>query len=313
MSATDAKERGLSIIVPAFNEEAGITSTLGDLQRAVKSTGMTTEVIVVDDGSSDNTSMAASEAPGVSVIEHVTNRGYGAALKSGIRYARYDLICITDADGTYPVDSIPELVDGMRDGDADMTVGARIRKGAAIPLIRRPGKWILGKLANFVAGEKIPDLNSGLRVFRKHTASRFMNLLPDGFSFTSTLTLGMIANGYEVKYLPIGYAKRTGRSKIRPIPDFLNFIRLVVRVALYFSPLKVFLPIGLALIALSACWGVVSKLVFGRLADISTVLIAASGVQVCVMGLLAELINIRAPNLYISTDGSRDEGERLER
>jgi hypothetical protein len=179
-----------------------------------------------------------------------------------------------------------------------MIVGARTGKKVAIPLIRRPAKWAINQLANFVAGEPIPDLNSGLRVFRKDIASRFFNILPDGFSFTTTITLGMLSNGFAVEYIPIDYLARTGKSKIKPIRDTLNFTQLVLRIALYFAPLKIFLPLSGLFFCASIAWGFISYFIFERLADVSTIVIAMAGFQVAVTGMLAELINRRIPSNY---------------
>jgi glycosyltransferase involved in cell wall biosynthesis len=288
---------GVTVIVPAFNEETGIGPVLERLQQVMAVSGLTYEVIVVDDGSTDTTAVQA-EAAGVSVLRHAGNRGYGAALKTGIRHAQYDLICITDADGTYPNERIPDLVARLAQDGCDMVVGARTGEKVSIPLVRRPAKWALGQLAKLVVGKPIPDLNSGLRVFRRQAALRFFNLLPDGFSFTTTITLAMLSNGYMVGYVPINYHPRVGRSKIRPIQDTPDFTQLILRVALYFVPLKIFLPISGILFLLAVAWGLFSWLVMGKLADVSTLVIVMTAVQIAVVGLLAELINHRLPNYY---------------
>ena len=160
----------LSIVVPAYNEGEAIGPVLRDIQATMDEAGFAYEVLVVDDGSEDNTAEIA-ESAGVRLVRHGENRGYGAALKTGIRRATYQLIAITDADGTYPNERIPDLLSYA--GDHDMVVGARTGDAARIPLIRRPAKWVLAKLANYLAEMRIPDLNSGLRVFRKHLAQRF--------------------------------------------------------------------------------------------------------------------------------------------
>ena len=289
---------GLSIVIPAYNEELGIGTVLEQLQQTMVDSGLAYELIVVDDGSQDATAEVARQHPGVTVLQHKGNRGYGAALKTGIRHAHYDLICITDADGTYPNERIPDLVARLTEDGYDMVVGARVGENVVIPLIRRPAKWAIRRLASFVAGEPIPDLNSGLRVSRREVALRLFNMLPDGFSFTTTITLAMLTNGYLVDYLPINYCARIGRSKIRPIQDTLTFVQLVLRIALYFVPLKVFLPMSGLLLVIALTWALFSKFVLGTLADVSTLVIAMAGVQVMVIGMLAELINRRLPKYY---------------
>lgn len=289
----------LSVIVPAYNEKRGIGAVLDELLAVLPTLGLPAfELIVVDDGSSDGTAEAVSRYQEVTLLRHRANRGYGAALKTGIRHACHDWICITDADGTYPAEAIPALMARVTGGQCDMVIGARVGKSVAIPLVRRPAKWAIGRLAHFVAGEPIPDLNSGLRVFRRSAALRFLGVLPDGFSFTTTTTLGMLTNGYLVDYVPIDYRPRVGRSKIRPVRDTLNFAQLVLRIALYFTPLKVFLPLSALLSVAALAWALFSKLVLGELADVSTLVIVMAAVQVAVVGMLAELINRRLPNHF---------------
>ena len=290
--------RGVTIVIPAYNEAHGIGPVLEQLCSVMAESDWEHEIVVVDDGSDDDTAKVAEEYDGVRVLRQGRNRGYGSALKTGLRHAGYELICITDADGTYPNDCIPDLLARLTGGGYDMVVGARMGKNVAIPIIRRPAKWVIGLLANFVAGEHIPDLNSGLRVFRRSVIFRLLAMLPDGFSFTTTITLGMLANGYLIDFLPINYFSRIARSKVRPIRDTLNFTQLVLRIALYFAPLKLFLPASFVLLLVALLWALVSKFVLGELADVSTLVIAMTAVQVAVVGMLAELINRRLPNYY---------------
>jgi hypothetical protein len=190
----------------------------------------------------------------------------------------------------------------LHNGRYDMVVGARTGEDVSIPLLRRPPKWILRKLANFVASSPIPDLNSGLRVFRREVILRFFGLLPNKFSFTTTITLAMLTNQYLVRFLPINYYARIGRSKIRPIHDTINFVQLVLRIALYFAPLKIFLPLSLMLFVTGVAWGTFTKLYFGVLADVSTLVIVMTAFQAAMVGMLAELINRRVPNSYVDSE-----------
>jgi len=288
-----------TIVIPAYNEGQAIGVVLEQLSEVASCTGAPCEIIVVDDGSRDATVEIAERFDGVAVLRHRENRGYGAAIKTGIRHAQHDLICITDADGTYPGERIPDLVAHLVEGKYDMVIGARVGEKVSIPLARRPAKWAIGRLAGYVAGAPIPDLNSGLRIFRRDVALRLLRMLPDQFSFTTTITLAMQVNGYLVDYVPINYYARVGRSKIRPVQDTLNFVQLVLRIGLYFAPLKVFLPVSIVLMLLATAWALFSKFVLGKLADVSTLVIAMTGFQVAVIGMLAELINQRMPNYYV--------------
>jgi glycosyltransferase involved in cell wall biosynthesis len=239
-AAETGRARGVSIVIPAFNEEDAIASSIRETLQVMQASGREFELIVVDDGSTDRTRERA-EAEGIMVVAMPENRGYGAALKAGIHRSRYDTILITDADGTYPCEAIPRILDEM--GEYDMVVGARIGESVAIPMVRRPAKWFLRKLASYLAGRTIPDLNSGLRAMRKSLILRFEHILPSGFSFTTTITLAALCSGALVRYSPIDYHARIGESKIRASHAF-EFLVLILRTTVYFNPLKVFLPLG---------------------------------------------------------------------
>jgi glycosyltransferase involved in cell wall biosynthesis len=304
-SQQEASERissGISIIIPAYNEQDGVGTVLEHIHEVLQDRGWAYELIVVDDGSDDDTYDIAGSVSDTKVLRHLRNRGYGAALKTGIRHAKFENLLITDADGTYPVHQIPELVERLIGSECDMVVGARVGKHVSIPIVRRPAKWFIRKLAEIVAGIPIPDLNSGLRVFRKGATLPFLKMLPEGFSFTTTITLAMVTNGYTVEYVPISYFQRVGKSKLRPIRDTLNFVHLVLRITLYFAPLKIFVPISMVLIVVAIAWAVFSTIVLGRLADTSAIVIFMTGVQVGVLGLLAELLDRRLPSFHRPED-----------
>jgi glycosyltransferase involved in cell wall biosynthesis len=280
---------GLSVVVPAYNEEAGIGPVLDGIRQTMEGTKLDYEILVVDDGSQDGTAAVAEERE-VRIVRHHENRGYGAALKTGIRHAAYDLIAITDADGTYPHERLPDLVFPALEGGYDMVVGVRTGAQVHIPLARRPAKWALNRLANYLSGQKIPDLNSGMRVFRRDVALSFFRLLPSGFSFTTTLTLALLTNDYNVANVPINYHPRTGRSKIRPIRDTINFFSLVVRVVLSFRPLRVFVPLSVGLIVLSLAKILYDINVYNFHLATSTVVLATLTFQTVVLGLIADLV-----------------------
>jgi len=284
---------GVSIVIPAYNEEKGIAGTLEEIKRMTKNLEMECEVIVVDDGSKDNTAEIASQSGGVKVIQHPQNRGYGASLKTGIHHAKYDTIVITDADGTYPNGDIPKLLAEMEQYDCEMVVGARTGENVRIPIVRKPAKWFINKLANYLSKTKIPDLNSGLRVMKKSIVEKYLGILPNGFSFTATITLAMLVNAYLVRYIPIDYRKREGKSKIRPIRDTLNFIQLITKTVLYFEPLRVFTPFSMIFILASLGVLLYSLFFSPQIMDITTLVLFVTGVQMLAIGMLADLINKR--------------------
>ncbi|MEQ1858293.1 MAG: glycosyltransferase family 2 protein [Longimicrobiales bacterium] len=230
----------VSVVVPAYNEGAHIAPGLEELRRVLASTGWDFEIIVIDDGSADDTAAAAAAA-GVRVFQHRRNRGYGAALKTGIAAAEHPWILITDADGTYPAKAIPLLLAAADHND--MVVGARTGQTVRIPLVRRPAKWFLKRLASYLAGQNLPDLNSGLRLMRKDLLAKYLHLLPSGFSFTTTITLAAACNEHDVEYVSIDYHARLGQSKIRPWHAY-EFTLLILRTIVFFNPLKVFIPLG---------------------------------------------------------------------
>jgi len=284
----DVSQTSVSVLVPAYNEEGAIAETVEVLSRQ-RGHFNEMEIVVINDGSKDRTSEIARTLP-VTLIEHPYNRGYGAALKTGIASCKFDLIVIADADGTYPLEDIPKLVADME--GYDMTVGARTGQVVQIPLLRRPAKWMITRLAEYLSHQRIPDLNSGLRVFRKDTALRFLPLYPEGFSFTTTITLAMLTNGYRVKFIPINYLRRVGKSSIHPIRDTMNFTILIIRICAFFKPLNVFVPPALLLILLGVIKGAVDYNHQGSLGLLS-VSMALTGVQMLFIGLLADLIDQR--------------------
>lgn len=244
-SNSDRTIRQISVIIPAFNEELAVREGIIELREMFAATEIEAEIIIVDDGSKDKTAREA-KAAGARVIQHRGNRGYGASLKTGIIAASHDVIAITDADGTYPAKYLPAMLVELE--HADMVVGSRTGADVNIPLTRKPAKWFLRVMANYVSNTKIPDLNSGLRVFRRDVAMQYFAILSDQFSFTTTITLAMLCDKYAVSYLPIDYRKRQGKSKIMPW-DAGSFAVLIMRVAMLFRPLRVFLPIALLCVA----------------------------------------------------------------
>lgn len=280
----------ISIVLPVYNEEEAVAQTIREIREVMGKTKYPYEIIAVDDGSVDKSGKILEKIKGINVIHHPYNLGYGAAIKTGIKAAKGDWILITDSDGTYPSKDIPRILSYI--GKYDMVVGARGIGGKTIkvPLLRRPAKKILSLLANFLTGRKIPDLNSGLRVFKKEIAEEFFHLFPQGFSFTTTITLACLTNGYTVKYVPIEYFKRKGKSSISPAKDFPGFLSLILRTITYFRPFKVFFLISLFLFILGLAVFLYTKIYLGRVMDITVIVILLSSLQVFLFGLIADLI-----------------------
>ena len=281
---------GLSIVIPVYNEENAILQTIEHIVSIMNKSDISFEIIVVDDGSTDKTSeYLSNNDENYQLLTHEINRGYGASLKTGINSSIYDIIAITDADGTYPNERIPELYSEL--GPYNMIVGKR--SFSKLPNITKPAKWAIHRLANYLAGYKIPDINSGLRLFRKNDATRFFNIISDGFSFTTTITLSMITNGLKIKYVPIDYMKREGKSKIRPIYDTLNFIQLIIRTVLYFNPLKIFIPLSMTILLFAIGLLLYSYFILPKVLDTTVVILFISAVQILAIGMIADMIDKR--------------------
>ncbi len=280
----------MTVVVPVYNEERGVAAVVERL--SALDLGVPVEVLLVNDGSSDGTAPILErlerEHDVVRVVQHPVNRGYGAALKTGFAAAAHQVVVITDADGTYPEDRIRDLIACIDDG-AEMAVGARVGENVNIPLIRRPAKAVLRALASFLAGTPIPDLNSGLRAFRRELVMKYRAILPEGFSFTTTITLASLTNNHRVDYVSIDYAHRQGNSKIKPIQDTLGFTSLIVRTVLYFNPLKVFYPVALALGLLLVAMLSYDVFFAHDIGD-KTVVVFFALLQILTVGLLADLI-----------------------
>lgn len=286
----------LSIIFPTFNEEAALGDDLDDTRRALEATGLRYEIIVVDDGSRDATADIARARPWVRLVQHPFNRGNGAARTTGVRHARGRIVGFSDADRTYPVDQIPAMM-ALVDAGADMVIGARRVEAGTLRLLRTPAKWFIRKLAEFMTGTRIPDLNSGLRLQRRDLTLRFLPILPTTHSWVSTITIAFLSAGFGVQWLPIDYYPRVGRSTFHPLRDTYNYLMLCVRTVMYFNPLKIFLPLALGLLAFGTGKYVFYDILWRFNPDWglppmpgTTLALIVTGLQVLVIGLLADLI-----------------------
>ncbi len=289
-----------SIIIPCYNEKHAIRETIECIWAVIRKSDIkNVEIIAVNDGSTDgsehvlNALATESQAGELIVIHHNRNQGYGAALKTGIRRSQSDYICITDADGTYPNERIPELIRKITSNDLDMVVGARIGENVDYSKIRSIPKMILVPWVSFLCGTEVPDMNSGLRIFRRDRSLDFLNLLPDGFSFTTTITICLLRNRYAVEFTPISYARRIGKSHIKPIRDTLRFTQLILRTGMYFAPLRLLSPLIVVLVALFTVSGLYDLTALNNLTD-KTVLLGFASLNVFMFALLADMIDKRS-------------------
>jgi glycosyltransferase involved in cell wall biosynthesis len=285
---------GISFVIPALNEGESALTVIRELIDFLHCITFPWEIILVNDGSAESNRLIWERAAmdmGIRLIHHDFTCGYGAAIKSGIHAAQYPWIAITDADGSYPVASFAELL--PRRADAEMVIGSRQGKIRAIPWLRRPAKWLINRFASYVARKKIPDVNSGMRIFHRKWAEKYERLLPDGFSLTTTLTIALIRDQARVEFVPINYLKRHGRSKIRPLYDFSQFIMTILRLSMVFDPLRVIMPIFFT----SSTFTLISlarDIYYRNLADTSLFLFLFSMI-ILMLGLLADLINRKLP------------------
>ncbi len=230
----------VSVVLPVFNESEHLDREVKRIAAALDESGLSYEVIVVDDGSTDDSASIAARLEGVRLIRFGTNRGSGSARKFGTMQARGEVVVWTDVDMTYPNDEIPQLVKAL-DG-CDQVVGARTTEAGTVKYIRAPAKWFIRRLASYLARTEIPDLNSGFRAFRRDVGDQFLYLLPRGFSCVTTITMAFLSNGYSIRYVPIDYQPRSGRSKFHWWKDTQRYLLQVIRMVLMHDPIRFFGP-----------------------------------------------------------------------
>jgi glycosyltransferase involved in cell wall biosynthesis len=283
--SSDNKQALLTIIIPAFNEEEGIGDSLDKLLEFVKELNF--EILVVNDGSTDNT-QAIVEAKNVRLINHPNNKGYGAALKTGIKASNTEYIATYDADGQHNPEDLYNLWKNI--GVCDMLVGMR-GKDSYQEWVRKPGKWLLKKAANFLTGRKIPDLNSGLRIIKRDQLINKLHLFSNSFSFSTTSTVAFMSMGCYVDYYPIKVNKRVGKSTVKQLKHGTSTLMIILRMVVLYNPLKVFLPISFTAFILGLAWGIYGYLTFSRFSN-SAILVTLMGVLIFFMGLLSDQISI---------------------
>ncbi len=283
----------LTVLLPAYNEDEAIVPVLEEIVSALADEPYVYEILVVDDGSTDRTAelverfAAECWSAQVRLVRCPLRRGAGAARKVGVREARGEVILMLDADGSYDAACIPQLMEYFP--AYDQVNGARTSEQGTHPWLRGAAKWLIRRLACYLTGHRIPDLNTGLKAFKREAMLPWMWVIPDGFSCVTTMTLAHLTNGYAVKYVPVPYRKRIGRSKFHPVKDTLSYLSTVVRIVLYFRPLKVFIPLAAILLVggtLKSWWSFHST---GSMQE-SDIVVLVAGFMTCMLGLLAEVI-----------------------
>ncbi len=285
----------VTVVLPCFNEQDHVLLELERISAALDASGYSYELLAIDDKSTDNTLEvlrgAQQRFPHMRLMPFRRNGGSGTARRIGTQEARGRVVVWTDADMTYPNERIPELVQYLDDNpDVDQVVGARTSEEGTHKWARVPAKWVIRKVASFLSGTAIPDLNSGLRAFRRDVSLPYLRLLPPGFSCVTTITLAFLSNQHAVDYLPIDYARRAGVSKFHPFRDAYRYILQVLRMVMYFNPLKVLMPLALWIMGIGIIKVFVDIVRFNLHITTSTLLLIVVGFQIAVLALIGDLV-----------------------
>jgi glycosyltransferase involved in cell wall biosynthesis len=297
--STDGQLPELSLIIPAYNEEAAIGDIVRRAIEVLPRCAAQWEVIVVSDCSTDGTAEIAAAA-GARVIEHPLNKGYGNSLKTGITSAAYHTIAIIDADGSYPPEELLRLIPFA--GTFDMVVGQRVGSNFRGGPFKRAGRRLQLFLVEFTTGTKVPDVNSGLRLFPRDAALNYFDTLCGGFSFTTSITLTMLARDYTVKFVPISYEPRIGKSHVSYFRDTLRSLQIITHAILKYNPIKAFLPLCFVALAGAVLTGgpAVAALLLGAplpaaWLGLSAVLCLLTALVIFALGLVATTISVARP------------------
>jgi glycosyltransferase involved in cell wall biosynthesis len=285
----------VTIVLPCYNEQTHVVAEIERITKAMDASEFTYELLVIDDKSTDNTLAVLREAqprfPHMRLMAFQRNGGSGTARRIGSHEAKGGIVVWTDADMSYPNERIPEFVQYLHDNEhVDQVVGARKTEQGSHKALRVPAKWAIRKVAEVLAGTKIPDLNSGLRAFRKDVSLPYLRLLPPGFSCVTTITLAFLSNQHQVDYLPIDYAKRSGTSKFHFVRDAYRYILQVLRMIVYFNPIKVLMPLALFLFGLGAVKAIVDVIQYNFRVTTNAMLLIVTGLIIAAVALLADLI-----------------------
>ncbi|HVX44663.1 MAG TPA: glycosyltransferase family 2 protein [Mycobacteriales bacterium] len=285
----------VTVVLPCYNEQDHVIAELERITAAMDASDFSYELLVIDDKSTDHTLQVLEEAlprfPKMRLMPFRRNGGSGTARRIGTNEAYGRIVVWTDADMTYPNDRIPEFVQYLVDNPGvDQVVGARTSEEGTYKFLRVPAKWIIRKIAEHLSATKIPDLNSGLRAFRRDVSLPYLRLLPPGFSCVTTITLSFLSNQHAIDYLPIHYAKRAGSSKFHFVKDAYRYILQVLRMVMYFNPIKVLMPLALVLLGIGVIKGIVDVSRYDFHVTTNAVLIFVTGLIIAAVALLADLI-----------------------
>jgi len=285
----------VTIVLPCYNEQDHVMLEVERISKAMDASGFSYELLVIDDKSTDDTLEVLQEAlplfPHMRLMPFRRNGGSGTARRIGTREAYGRIVVWTDADMTYPNERIPEFVQYLLDHpDVDQVVGARTSEQGTHKVLRVPAKWVIRKVAERLSATKIPDLNSGLRAIRRDVALPYLRLLPPGFSCVTTITMSFLSNQHPVDYIPIDYAKRAGSSKFHFVKDAYRYILQVLRMVMYFNPIKVLMPVALWLLGLGFVKSIVDVVRYHFRITTNTLLLLVTGLIIASVALLADLI-----------------------
>jgi polyisoprenyl-phosphate glycosyltransferase len=285
----------VTVVLPCYNEQDHVLAELERITAAMDASEFSYELLIIDDKSTDNTLAVVREAlasyPRARLVAFRRNGGSGTARRIGTQSARGRIVVWTDADMTYPNERIPEFIQYLVDNpDVDQVVGARTSEQGTKKFLRVPAKWVIRKIAESLSGTKIPDLNSGLRAFRRDVSLPYLRLLPPGFSCVTTITLSFLSNQHAVDYLPIDYAKRAGESKFHFVHDAYRYILQVLRMVMYFNPIKVLMPLALWIFGIGVAKGIVDVVRYHFRLTTNSILLILTGLIIGAIALLADLI-----------------------
>lgn len=276
----------ISVIIPVYREEKVIRAVLEKVGQVMKMTGERHEILVVDDGSDDNTALEAQQA-GARVISHPYNMGNGAAVKTGIRHAEGKILIMMDGDGQHNPEDIPRLIEKI--GRFDMVVGARTGDSAS-HFHRDMANGLFNLFASYICKRRIQDLTSGFRAIKTDIARQFVLLLPNSFSYPTTITMAVLRSGYSLTYVPVRTNHRVGKSKIKIIRDGSRFLLIIIKIATLFSPMRVFLPVSAVMFLTGLGYGVFRILFMGGRYGPTSAMLMTMAVVIFMVGLVSEQV-----------------------